>query len=69
MDEFLNKLVKAAHNVLVNEHGFVKEDGILLAPSTMEIVRELEEMNRQRLIEQALINGNKQLFMQLTGGS
>ena len=68
MGEFLNKLMEAAHNVLVNEHGFVKEDGILLAPSTVEIVKELEEMNRQRLIEQALINGNKKLFMQLTGG-
>ena len=66
MDGFLNKLMEAAHNVLVNEHGFVKEDGILLAPSTVALMEEIEEANRQHLIEQALIDGNKEWFMELT---
>lgn len=68
MNEFINAILMLAREVAKEHHGYVEEDGILLAPGTVELVAELEEANRQRLIEQALINEDRELFMQLTGG-
>lgn len=68
MDEFTKIFTRAAHKVLVSEFGYASEEGILLSPSTVALVEEIEEANRQHLIDQALINGDKQAFIQLTGG-
>ena len=66
--EFLEEFRTRSHQLLVAEYGFSKEEGILLSPSTVALVEEIEEANRQHLIDQALINGDKQAFIQLTGG-
>lgn len=66
MDEFIKAILTVAREVAKEHHGYVEEEGTLLAPGTVELVAELEEANRQRLIEQALINEDKELFMQLT---
>lgn len=64
--EFLEEFRTRSHQLLVAEYGFTKEEGILLSPSTVALVEEIEESNRQHLIEQALIDGNKEWFMELT---
>ena len=64
--EFVSEFVVRARQLLVDEYGFTKEEGILLSPSTVKLVEEIEEANRQHLIEQALIDGNKEWFMELT---
>lgn len=51
MNEFIKAFLTVAHEVAKECHGYVEEDGILLAPATVELVAELEEANRQRLIE------------------
>ena len=66
--EFVEGVVVRARQFLVAEHGFTEEEGILLSPSTVALVEEIEEANRQHLIDQALVNGDKQAFIQLTGG-
>lgn len=55
-----------AIEMAVNEGHLIKEDGILLNPKTLELVNEIEEMNRQHLINKALENGDEKLFIQLT---
>lgn len=55
-----------AIEMAVNEGHLIKEDGIILKPATLELVNEIEEMNRQHLIDMALANNNRELFMQLT---
>ena len=64
--EFLSVFVVRARQLLVDEYGFTQEDDVVLSPSTVELVEEIEEANRQHLIEQALIDGNKEWFMELT---
>ena len=64
--EFLSGFLGRARQLLIDEHGFTWEEGTLLSPSTVELVKEIEESNRQHLIEQALIDGNKEWFMELT---
>lgn len=69
MDSFIDIFVRAARTVAIEHHGYVEEvDGTLLAPDTIKLVNEIEEMNRQRKIDEALVNGDRKLFMQLTGG-
>lgn len=55
-----------AIEMAVNEGHLIKEDGIILKPSTIDLVNEIEEMNRQHLIDMALANNDRELFMQLT---
>lgn len=55
-----------AIEMVVNEGHLIKEDGIILKPSTIDLVNEIEEMNRQHLIDMALANNDRELFMQLT---
>ncbi|WNN77556.1 IDEAL domain-containing protein [Lysinibacillus capsici] len=55
-----------AIEMAVNEGHLIKEDGILLNPNTINLVNEIEEMNRQHLIDMALANNDRELFMQLT---
>ncbi|WP_342442868.1 IDEAL domain-containing protein [Lysinibacillus sp. FSL K6-0075] len=55
-----------AIEMAVNEGHLIKEDGIILKPATLELVNEIEEMNRQHLIDMALSNNDRELFMQLT---
>ena len=64
--EFVSEFVVRARQLLVDEYGFTQEDGVVLSPSTVKLVEEIEESNRQHLIEQALIDGNKEWFMELT---
>lgn len=55
-----------AIEMAVNEGHLIKENGILLNPNTINLVNEIEEMNRQHLIDIALANNDRELFMQLT---
>lgn len=55
-----------AIEMAVNEGHLIKEDGIILMPATIDLVNEIEEMNRQHLIDMALANNDRELFMQLT---
>lgn len=55
-----------AIEMAVNEGHLIKEDGIILMPATIDLVNEIEEMNRQHLIYMALANNDRELFMQLT---
>ena len=55
-----------AIEMAVNEGHLIKEDGIILMPATINLVNEIEEMNRQHLIDMALANNDRELFMQLT---
>lgn len=66
MDDFIKGFINAARAVAVKHHGYVIEDGVFLAPETIKLVNEIEENNRQHLIDQSLLTGNKELFMQLT---
>ncbi|MGN7114942.1 IDEAL domain-containing protein [Lysinibacillus odysseyi] len=65
MKEFINAIVKMAREVAIEHHGFVEEDGFLFSPSTILLVGEIEESNRQHLIDQALASGNKDMFLEL----
>lgn len=69
MDDFIKMFINAAHQSAqkaLKLSGYVEEDGILLSPQTISLVAEIEEANRQHLIDQSLLTGNKELFMQLT---
>lgn len=55
-----------AIEMAVNEGHLIKEDGIILMPATINLINEIEEMNRQHLIDMALANNDRKLFMQLT---
>ncbi len=55
-----------AIEMAVNEGHLIKEDGILLKPATIDLVNEIEEMNRQHLIDMALANNDRELFMKIT---
>lgn len=55
-----------AIEMAVNEGHLIKEDGIILMPATINLVNEIQEMNRQHLIDMALANNDRELFMQLT---
>ncbi|SPT98767.1 IDEAL domain [Lysinibacillus capsici] len=55
-----------AIEMAVNEGHLIKEDGIILNPNTINLVNEIEEMNRQHLIDMALANNDRELFMRLT---
>lgn len=68
MEGFTEKFLEAAKKLLVSNHGFVVEGGFLLAPSTVTLIAELEEANRQRLIDKSLIDGDRELFIKLTNG-
>lgn len=64
--DFLSTFVKAAITYAIEEGILVEEDGTLLNPKTIELVKEIEQMNLQHLIDNALATGNRELFMQLT---
>ncbi|MCS5499838.1 IDEAL domain-containing protein [Lysinibacillus sp. A4] len=65
-NDFFNAFMKAAYTVAIKEGVLVEEDGIVLNPSTIELVKEIEQINLQHLIDNALATGNRELFMQLT---
>lgn len=68
MDSFKDFILSTVQSIAVEFHGYVEEDGIFLAPETIKLVAEMEVVNRQHLIDQSLVTGNKDLFMQLTKG-
>lgn len=68
MDKLFAKFLLAAIEAAKEQQALVEEDGILLSPATINLVKEIEDSNRLHLIEQSLINRNKELFMQLTEG-
>ena len=61
-----DSILKAVTALAVKEGLLVEEDGILLKPATIDLVNEIEEMNRQHLIDMALANNDRELFMRLT---
>lgn len=61
-----DSILKAAIALAIQEGLLVEEDGVLLSPNTINLVNEIEEMNRQHLIDLALANNDRELFMQLT---
>lgn len=65
-EDFIKAVSKAAIAMAIIEGAIVEEDGILLNKETVELVKEIEEVNRQYLIDAALANDNRTLFMQLT---
>lgn len=65
-EDLFRAAVAKAIEMAVNEGHLIKEDDVLLNPNTIELVKEIEEFNRQHLIDNALITGNQKLFMQLT---
>jgi len=58
--------MKVVVSLAVKEGLLVEEDGVILDPQTIDLVNEIEEMNRQQAIDKALATGDKKLFMQLT---
>lgn len=69
MDAFIKSFLNAARKVAIEHHCYVEEDGVLLSPETIKLVAEIEDATRQHKIDQALANGDRELFMQLTEGS
>lgn len=65
-EDLLRAAAAKAIEMAVNEGHLIKEDGIILSPNTINLVNEIEEMNRQHLIDMALANNDRELFMQLT---
>lgn len=61
-----DSILKAAIALAIQEGLLVEEDGVLLSPNTINLVNEIEEMNRQHLIDIALANNDRELFVQLT---
>ncbi|MCM0627011.1 IDEAL domain-containing protein [Lysinibacillus sp. OL1_EC] len=61
-----DSILKAAIALAIQEGLLVEEDGVLLSPTTINLVNEIEEMHRQHLIDMALANNDRELFMQLT---
>lgn len=64
--QLFDSILKAVTALAVKEGLLVEEDGVLLNPNTINLVNEIEEMNRQHLIDMALANNDRELFMQLT---
>ncbi len=64
-DLFRTAAAKAIE-MAVKEGHLIKEDSTYLNPKTIDLVNEIEEMNRQHLIDKALTNNDRELFMQLT---
>lgn len=65
-EDLFRAVAAKAIEMAVNEGHLIKEDGIILKPATISLVNEIEEMNRQHLIDMALANNDRELFMQLT---
>ena len=66
MTEDIYYAIKRAAIAMAIEAGVaVQEDGFVLNKSTVDLVAEIEEANRQHLIDSALANNNRELFMQL----
>lgn len=65
-EDLFRAAVAKAIEMAIKEGHLIKEDGIVLNPTTVELVNEIEEMNRQHLIDKALTNNDRKLFMQLT---
>lgn len=61
-----DSILKAVTALAVKEGLLVEEEGVLLSRNTINLVNEIEEMNRQHLIDIALANNDRELFMQLT---
>lgn len=61
-----DSILKAVTALAVKEGLLVEEEGVLLSRNTINLVNEIEEMNRQHLIDMALANNDRELFMQLT---
>lgn len=61
-----DSILKAATALAIKEGLLVEEEGVLLSRNTISLVNEIEEMNRQHLIDMALANNDRELFMQLT---
>ncbi|MFF5818490.1 IDEAL domain-containing protein [Lysinibacillus capsici] len=61
-----DSILKAATALAIKEGLLVEEEGVLLSTNTINLVNEIEEMNRQHLIDIALANNDRELFMQLT---
>ena len=65
-EDIFNMIQQAAKAMAVQQGVLIEEEGTLLNPRTIELVNEIEEANRQHLIDSALANNNRELFMQLT---
>ncbi|WP_431811600.1 IDEAL domain-containing protein [Lysinibacillus sp. FW12] len=61
-----DSILKAVTALAIQEGLLVEEDGVLLSQNTINLVNEIEEMNRQHLIDKALANNDRALFMRLT---
>lgn len=66
LEDLMKAFAKAATTIAVREGVLVEEDDVLLNKTTVDLVNEIEEANRQQLIDKALATGNRELFMQLT---
>lgn len=66
-EDIFNMIQQAAKAMAVQQGVLIEEEGTLLNPKTIELVNEIEEANRQHLIDTALANNDRNLFMQLTG--
>lgn len=66
MIQLFDSILKAVTALAVKEGLLVEEEGVLLSRNTINLVNEIEEMNRQHLIDMALANNDRELFMQLT---
>ena len=67
MTEDIYYAIKRAALEMAIEAGIVVREGdFVLNKSTVDLVAEIEEANRQHLIDKALASNNCELFMQLT---
>lgn len=66
MIQVFDSILKAVTALAVKEDLLVEEEGVLLSTNTINLVNQIEEMNRQHLIDMALANNDRELFMQLT---
>lgn len=66
IEDIFNLIQRAAIAMAIEAGIAVEEDGVLLNKSTVDLVDEIEEANRQHLIDTALANNDRELFMQLT---
>lgn len=66
MIQVFDSILKAVTALAVKEGLLVEEEGVLLSTNTINLVNQIEEMNRQHLIDMALANNDRELFMQLT---
>lgn len=61
-----DSILKAVTSLAIKEGLLIEEDGVLLGQNTINLVNEIEGFNRQHLINKALDNNDRELFMQLT---